>query len=316
MANRRPQPTTGLPHERLDSATARKVAQAMARYNSIFIFGPMHRTAFAGLEGLRQLAIATPGQRQMGIRMLGASGSGKTSCFLAYSDFVAKQEGYDPDICPVVHLPLDRASSPRRLFASLLEALGDHYTVRGTEAALRQRAYTAMKRLGVQLLGVDEVQHLSFRSTALNDVTDSLKRFLDDACVPLCLIGTEAAKAFLENNIQLSNRLLPPIDFKPLRSSNPTDRKHFEGFVGRLDDKLVAEDLTRMTSNLRADGTLAGLFAVSTGVLGRVSNILKIALGFSVRRDADFIELCDLHDAVQSWAIDQSVVTENPFDAA
>jgi hypothetical protein len=47
----------------------------------------------------------------------------------------------------------------------------------------------------------------------------------------------------------------------------------------------------------------ACLLEVSAGVIGRVVNLLRVALGRAYRRQACRIELCDLQAATASWAV-------------
>src|SRR3546814_20551539 len=58
-------------------------------------------------------------------------------------------------------------------------------------------------RMGVELLVVDEIQHLRREGNDVNDVTDALKRWLDAGSVPLVLVGNMDSQPFFERNKQL-----------------------------------------------------------------------------------------------------------------
>src|SRR3546814_4077295 len=61
--------------------------------------------------------------------------------------------------------------------------------------------------LGVELLVVDEIQHLRREGTDVNDVTDALKRWLDAGSVSLVLVGNMDSQPFFERNKPLCARL-------------------------------------------------------------------------------------------------------------
>src|SRR3546814_5148096 len=73
----------------------------------------------------------------------------------------------------------------------------------GTEKVLRVRIDEFVRRLGVELLVVDEIQHLRREGNDVNDVTDALKRWLDVGSVPLVLVGNMDSQPFFERNKQL-----------------------------------------------------------------------------------------------------------------
>lgn len=310
------QPLTGNPTPSeappiLIAATAK-----IAAFNAIYIHNPSHRKLLSALDQLMRLGMATPGQRQFAVRSLGPSGSGKTTTAEAFQRIVARREetgGANGKPHSVLIVPLESGCSVRSLWVSINLRLGETMIKRSdTEETLRQRAYRAIQRLGIKLIIIDEVQHLD-TARGRGDVTDSLKRILDDGIVPLALLGVNDAEPMLRRNDQLANRMLPPADIVPLSAGQTQDRRDFEGFLSRLDAGMLQAKLVRRLSKFDEVLTAACLMEVTQGILGRATNLIRIAYRRSICRSADHVEICDLAWATSDWAIKQSLAVHNPF---
>ena len=306
-------PTTGEPHPTPSAATAVALAKAVVAFDGIYIDNPGHRAVFSSYENLRQLGVANRGKRQRGVRNLSPTGSGKTTVAEAFRRWVAERHDDDATTRRVVIAPLDLKCTVKGLWRSVLLALGDPHWQRGDEPNLRMRAYDALAQCGTELLIMDEVQHLGFQSSERADVTDALKRILDDGVVPVVFSGTLDAKPMLERNPQLSGRLNAPCDIQPLDIALAEDRAVFRAFASKLDDEMTRLGVTRQRSGLDDPRTLSALAIVSEGVLGRIGNVVRASLVSTVERNADFIEPYDLAVAVDRYALGQKLVTTNPF---
>ena len=60
------------------------IAAKIAAFKEVFIPYPIHMSLHVELDYLQKLGRQTVGQPQMGLRVLGPTGSGKTSAILAY----------------------------------------------------------------------------------------------------------------------------------------------------------------------------------------------------------------------------------------
>lgn len=309
-------PVSGNPEPASDHETYVRVAAGLAAFDEIYVHNPVHRPVFSALDGVRTLGLAQPGMRKRAIRCLAPSGSGKTTVMETYARVVERRmpEEERGGRRPVVIVPLNPGLTTRALWVCVLGAHGDWEVRRGdTEETLRRRAYRTIERLGVELLILDEVQHLDGGEKARVDVTDAIKRVLDDGIVPLALVGTTDALAMLRRNVQLVNRMLPPADIRPLDPLAAADRKALRGFLRRLDEAMVERGILRRPSGLGRPLLRAATHEVTGGVLGRAVNLIRVALSRALRREADMIELCDLSVATREWAVDQGVTLVNPF---
>jgi hypothetical protein len=291
--------------------SAADVGVIRARYRAIYIRSPAHRRVHLAFDRLRALGAATRGMPQRAVRNSAHSGSGKTANAETYEAHA--NAGAPEGTIPVLYVELDKASTVKRLWASVNEKAGDEYSDQGSEDMLRRRAFKLLREKRVELLIVDEAQHLSYRSSARNDVTDSLKKALDDGVVPIALVGNEELAPLLSQNVQLSNRMDPPCDLTPLNVREPHDRSEFMGFVRRLDEAMLAKGIVSEVARLDEVRMLGCLYAVSSGIIGRVFNLVEQALVHALERGATRVELHDLAVATDRWAIAQKVVDYNPF---
>jgi hypothetical protein len=290
-----------------------EIARKIALFQQIYIAYPPHIAFHEWCAYLVQLGRATRGQPQKGMRALGPSGSGKTSAIMAFIRRFLATTPRTADRVPIVFVTLERTATSKRLMISILEYFGDSYSSRGTEQSLKMRVKACFERFGTELLIIDEIQHLNYRNSERSDVTDSLKRLLDDGVVPIVFLGTDEANDLFTKNVQLGGRLISPCDFKPLDLRQSADRALLAGYVTLLDQALVDKGIFQELSHLEDPFVLRCLDAVADGVIGRVSRLLEIALEIALRRGATRIEKYDLALAVDRWAIPNGLTATNPF---
>jgi len=304
-------PKTGSAHPE-DSAVGAAV-QAAALFDTHRAPHPAHARVIAAFDQARLGGLASGDGRKMAISCLGPSGSGKTTAVRMFAQRTAAGRppvGRHPAE-PVVTLQVDNGCTNRRLWALVLEAHQDP-PGKGTEETFRSRAYVTMRRAGTEMLIFDEVQHL-LRSPNARDVTDTIKRILDDGVVTLGLVGTEQARPLLTRNIQLANRMLAPADIKPLDHRLKCDMQDFTAFVRKLDDAIVSLGIVQKRGNLDEANIIRCLFVISAGVVGVVVNLLRQAIMHAVARGAERIEPYDLSEVTTAWAVATGVCAMNPF---
>lgn len=289
------------------------VANKIAAFRSIIIPYPPHILFHSRCDYMRKLGIANRGKPQMGLRMLAPSGSGKSTAALEYIAFVERLTPPTDSFVPIVYVALESATTSKRLMVQILHALGDPMAERGTEQALRRRAIDYLRRLGVQLLIIDEVQHLNFRSSAKADVTDALKSFLDAGVTPIVFLGTDEARPMFKSNLQLNGRLLAPLDMPKLEPSKSEDRDLFASFVSGLCEGIDERGVLDPSTDLISHDVLGSLMEVSSGVVGRVARLFEIAIEIALRRGGRSLEVADLSLAVDRWALSQNFAKRNPF---
>lgn len=305
-------PLTGSMEEDWSAACNETVVELLDRFRQIFIAYPLHAAFHSRCDFMMKLGRSARGGPQKGLRVLAPSGSGKTRAAEEFIRMVVERRGGSGDHFPVVLVPLDRATTSRKLFSSILTRFGDEFTRTATEAVLKERAYTYLRRLGTELLIIDEVQHLTSAGSG-GDVTDSLKRLLDDGVVPVVFLGTLEAMGLFTSNLQLAGRLLPPCDYRVLSKDVAADRNLLTRFANELDEAIVREGLMQRPAGLSHPWISGCLHEVSDGVIGRISRLMCVALEIACRRNAECIEVFDLALAVDRWALEQGFTKLNPF---
>lgn len=309
-------PKSGEPTPLMGEEIYEEMAAQTKVFNTIFIANSRHTPVHAALDKCRILGLAEPGLRKRCLRILGPSGSGKTTIIESYERRLMERVPLEErgERRPVVIIPLNADLTIRSFWVKVLSCFGDTMIRKSdTEEVLRPRAYDYIRKYKVELLIIDEVQHLEAGTTKRVDVTDRLKCVLDDGIVPLALTGTTQALPMLRRNVQLANRMIEPADIMPLKSKIPQDVKDFTGFLKRLDAAVVEKTLMVGHAGLADHRVAAAIMEVSNGVLGRGVNLVRVAFQRAVCRKAEMIELCDLHAATKSWALSQKIAVRNPF---
>lgn len=289
------------------------VAEMMAIFRTIYIPYPPHRAFQEQCLYLIELGRATRGQAQRGLRALAPSGAGKTTAAEALIRLFELKWPRSETFIPIVLVPLERATTPKKLMMAILDRFGDAYSASGNEQALKMRVKACFQRFGTLLLIIDEVQHLNFRLSGNNDVTDTLKRLLDDGVVPIVFLGTDEGREIFTSNVQLSGRLLAPADFQPLDLESHADRTLLGTYLALLQQQIVTRGILPRSGRLDDAWTRGCLHTVSGGLIGRVSRVVEAALEIALRRGAEQIEVDDLEMAVDRWAIPNGFTDTNPF---
>lgn len=290
-----------------------EIAIKIAKFKQVFVPYPPHVHLHAECDLMRKFNRELRGKPQYGLRVLAPTGSGKSTTADSYIDYVEKLTPPTEDYIPVIKIDLERYMTSKKLMVLILRAFDDPFPNYGNELMLKKRVIACFERFQTELLIVDEVQHLNYRSGSKNDVTDTLKGLLDTGVVSIVFLGTEEAEKMFNRNLQLNGRLRPPCDLKPLSAKIAKDQKLFAGFVAHLDKALVDTGVLPQLSGLNDAKILASLFEVSGGVVGRVVRLLHVALEAAIRRGGCQINIADLSWAVDAWAVEQSFVKRNPF---
>lgn len=301
-------PATGSPDRRINPKTLAEAKKREPLLRSVYVQNPTHTRVFQSLDMV--MALGDPRVHQYAVRNAAASFAGKSSSADAFIGIVEKRGLHEPGSRPVVRVELEQACTSRRFWLAITDAYGDGFGARKDEDALRRSAFDAFERHGTRLLIIDEVQHAGYRSNGSSSATDVIKRFISAAPVGIALFGNEDSLGLLKINRQLSHRMLPPCDIRPLTRA---DMKQFAGFVGKYDQALVDLKLFAERSNLDEERVASCLMTISSGFLGRAVTLVQTAARFAHLRQASRVEVCDLSAACVEWAVAQDLIGYDPF---
>lgn len=229
----------------------------------------------------------------------------------------------------MLHVTLTEKATRKSLYSDILRRLGDERADKGDIADLRRRAYDYLADKNVELLVLDEIQHLSVgilqqiegrRTKGLKnqgtDVSDALKKLMIEGLVPIVFVGVPEAAIHFAVDEQLPNRELDKIDFSPIRWDVKEERDLFVDYC--IETGVLIEDhgLMPEISNFATDKIPACLWAATEGRIGLVSRLCEEATYHASARDAPQVEFQDLERAVDTRGIPNGFCNYNPFARA
>jgi len=299
-----------------DESAGDRAAEASAAFKTIWIDHPPQAEIIARVLKLRRETLGKRGVPLGGLRLSQDSQAGKSSTFGRLKNLLGEAraaEGLPANEYQVLIVGLDKKTSLKSVYQDILLMMHDPDWDKGTEKALRVRVSEFVVRLEVEILVIDEVQHLRREGNDVNDVTDAIKRFLDTGIVPVVLVGNLDSKPFFERNGQLSSRLGRPLDLTPLDADRTRDLFHFKNFCTRFDEALVQSGASRMPAGLDTAEMLEGLSIASGGHIGRVARILENAVDHAAWRGALTVEPYDLSQTARTYAMPTWKLELDPF---
>lgn len=224
-----------------------------------------------------------------GITLCGMSGVGKSTILDAYTaQFPRYFETHSTRI-PVLQATVPSAPTVRSLAGSILEAMGDQRSHRGTAPEKTTRIRAFFKRCGVELLLLDEFQHLFYapNATAFRDVTDWLKNLLEENRTGMVACGLRASEYVIDSNEQLARRFSQRIRIEPFSFEDEADFREFRGILRAFEACLPIPPATPLHETNLARRFLVG----SYGLLDYVIKILEGAVSAANLAKVDTLDL-------------------------
>jgi hypothetical protein len=138
----------------------------------------------------------------------GEAGSGKSTLCKTIVHRHPRYSRPDQDILPVLAISIPAAGNISSVAEEMLRVLGDPSPNRGTISAKTMRVVTLCRACKVELLLLDEAQHIYDRGavTSHYKVGDWLKGLIDQLDVPVVLLGLPKLQQLLQVNEQLRRR--------------------------------------------------------------------------------------------------------------
>lgn len=309
-----PETASGRVDEIASLAMNEVLSDAETRFDAIYLPYPRHTHMQLQMDRVRLHGLKVRDAGGMspmrGLRILGPTGSGKTTGVQEYLAHLERSGRYGEGRMPMIYVRLRKRATWPKVLRAILKKFGDRHARRRDEDELVEQVRNCIERAGVELIVIDECQHLKNLSNDSMIVTDELKVFLDESVLPVIFVGTDDAKPMFDANPELCGRLGEPVDLVPLTVA---DIDLFGEFMKRLDRRMLDLDLTSELSRLNDPARLLNLLSASGGVIGMAYRIVRAALLISISREADRIDDYDLALAVDRWAIPAKVCKSNPF---
>ncbi len=178
----------------------------LERFNEDLLQFPSYVAAFNDIEALLKLYRGA-GLAQH-LLVLGETGTGKTTLCRDFLTRYPRMVLRERDVVPVLHISIPPAATIASVTETMLAKLGDPSPTAGTVSAKTARAVTLARALCVELLLIDEAQHIQDRGRLPTQylVGDWLKTVMDELNVPTVLLGLPRVGQLLQVNEQVRRR--------------------------------------------------------------------------------------------------------------
>ena len=209
----------------------------------------------------------------------GLTGAGKSTLMRAYTAGFPRRETRDGTCIPVFYLETPSPATVKTMASAMLESLGDPAAHLGTIGPLNSRLIKLLKACEVELVILDDFQHLIDTETdrILAKVSDWLKVLIKETGIPFLVVGIEGkVERILRANAQLSRLFaareqLAPFLWQPDR---PETIQTFHVFVNTVETSLGRP----LPTEVPRTELLYRLYYSTGGVVGNLMNLLRYAV--------------------------------------
>jgi Bacterial TniB protein len=248
-----------------------------------------------------------PLARPENLRLFGPSGTGKSTLLKTYRDAYPPFVGEDRTIIPVLYVIVPPVPSMKSMLTAFLDGLGVRNPASGTAIQQTQRVLTLTKECRVELILVDEGQHLIDRGRERTQTTvaDALKVVFDSVEIPAVLAGAPRMERLFTINSQLRRRFAGSYTLRPFNCEDLF--APFRGFI-----HSISADFQKQNRAWLASPEVARLlFFASDGIAGNVVDILRFVAGADAAGRS--LALIDLSTAFRHAVWEFPAQSADPF---
>lgn len=245
----------------------------------------------------------------------GATGAGKTTLLEHYKlQFPPVDRGEIVEV-PVLCGRVPSKATDKNLVTTLLIGLGDPAAQKGSAFNQTTRLKLFVRECGVQLIILDEFQHFLDKDSwkVLKNVSDWLKNLIDEARVPIILIGMPYAAQILDapGNEQLQRRFAVRASLDSFGWNTPEERIEFRAFLKAVDEHLPLLQRSQLSDPL----TAFRFYCVTNGRVGKVMKIVRRATELALDQGLEHLHLNILADAYDDRLLADHPDRDNAFRA-
>ena len=287
MTHNRGENILSLSHAEIEAMT---VDEKRRYVESILIEHPQFTELLAKIEHCRTFSkIARDPECLLA---MGEAGTGKTRTIEHYMQAFPRQTTESGTMIPVLSSVVPVPASYHTLAYQLLVDLGDPVP-NGSTAQKTRRLIELMKDCRVELLIIDEVNHLLDKDSGriLKTPCDWLKNLMNATNIPVVLFGTPGAGKVIEDNPQLKRRFSSRFRFEPFRFETEEQKVNFRKFLYLLEGQLPLRERSHLSSldlSYRIHYATGGYMAYVMKLIRRATHLALD--GGSERLDLDILE--------------------------
>lgn len=316
LSGERSQATGAAKRKKGASIAHTQPTDAVERAHAAFVSYPRLTLLQRDIEECRQISLMAQEPHCMSLE--GPTGAGKSTLLERYKDSFPEVSMPDGTIHkPIVYVLTDGPITVKSMASRLLAGIGDPAYNKGTQNSLDDRIVYYLRKIGCQLVILDDFHNLTVLRTTFKfaQVSTWLKAIIKRSGVPFLVVGvTDEVEAILKANKELSRlfsvrETLYPFSFDAKDKSTVME---FEKFVAHIEDVL---GLPLDPSGNRV-AMLYRLHYATLGVVANLMNLLRSSQTRALERGGKFITMGDLSGAFKKHIQKHVERTQNPFDVS
>jgi Bacterial TniB protein len=284
------------------------VFRVSAAIRGMFIRQPQVLEIFSALDGLRHAG--SHGGEVACLMITGVPGVGKSTLLTRFEATHPRSDVADRTVVPVLYVRVPPRATVKGLAKAMLLRLGSEFAHRGDEIDLTHQVLTLLRECRVELLVLDEANHLIDRGAAKThyQVADWLKTLAEDWGRAVVLAGVPQTRQLLQTNEQLLSRFRHQVELKrliELDDNLKALRSSLKSFQQRL------EGIDAIDFSLPANAVLFGF--ATDGRFRELRNLLVAAVGVVARSELPTLNHKVLEQAFAKVIYPGAAADANPF---
>jgi hypothetical protein len=242
---------------------------------------------------------------------VGESGGGKTTIISHFENAHPRIDHAWGTEVPVLLAKVPSRPTVKSLADTLLYALGDPLWSSGNTVSKSIRLRELFKRCHVRLLALDEFQHFVDvrRASIPNEVADWLKEQVEEAKLPIVVLGLERCLEVLKQNEQLRRRFGATVRVGAFDWDQNDERTTYRAFLRAVQEQLSDYEMP----TLWEVGMAFRMHYASFGLVGYTMKIIRGAASIATRRQDRKISLGILSDSFAEHVWADRIGDPNPF---
>ena len=256
--------------------------------NNLFVPTKCIQDITDDIQYIRRMASSSNYEKEPTCMLVtGETGTGKSEFIKQYKNHFPSREEEERTKIPVLVSLIPKAKHPKPVVSQLLRDLGDPLDGNGGDSiALTHRLITLLRGTGVELIILDEFQHLieTKSNQVVYDIADLIKILVSKAKIPVVLFGLPWSSHILTVNSQLERRFR--LQHKLINYTLDTFND-FQKFLGKVQEKLPIKP----EMDLRLHENAFRFFAASEGNVANLMNCIIRPAAIDAIDDASITDL-------------------------
>jgi hypothetical protein len=246
-----------------------------------------------------------------GMLIYGMTGTGKSTIAREFETRFPRYEAKDRTVIPVLRVELPGQPTAKALAESILLALRDPFSDKGSAEARMARVVKLFKECGVELLILDEMQHaednLDIRARLITACT--FKNLMNRTGVPVLFIGSRACTQYFVKNQELGRRCSPKIELRPFGTRSRESKMEFMRLLKAMDALLPFE----CPSALVDPDLVEKLHKACFGLVGMLNQLVEESLRHTLLSGGDCLNRESLRREFERVIYPRCPEARNPF---